>query len=195
MSNEVGRLHIITGPMFSGKSTELLRRVCIEKELGMTILFINHSSDVRTQYVYSTHNPLYKDKLYDERIEFIKSNNLQNIDVKEYDIIAIDEAQFFTDLKNTVIYWVERLHKHVIVAGLTNDCHRNIFGQVLSLEPFCDDFIKLSSYCKRCSQKKKRVNATFSYRYHNDTMNVEQIGGADMYVSLCRKCYLDKHKI
>ena len=56
--NEVltGRLEIITGPMFAGKTTEMLRRLVALKQAGMKVLYMNHVGDTRAvEYIFSTH--------------------------------------------------------------------------------------------------------------------------------------------
>ncbi len=50
-------LELIIGPMFSGKSTELLRRLNISAEMNLRVLYVNSSLDVRTKESFSTHNP------------------------------------------------------------------------------------------------------------------------------------------
>lgn len=146
------QLDLIGGPMFSGKTTELLRRLFNEAEIGMNVLYINHSDDTRSDNHFSTHNPLYKKKLAEKsNISFISAEKLSNVNVDEYDIIGIDEAQFFTDLYNVVKNMVECQDKHVIAAGLNGDFRRQKFGQLLDLEPLADSYTKLQSLCKLCA--------------------------------------------
>ena len=89
-------LDIIIGPMFSGKTTELLRRLSIYKHLNLRVLCINHSFDVRNDQGISTHSN-YIDPKRLTNYDNIKTSNLLNIidNANEYDIIGIDEAQFF----------------------------------------------------------------------------------------------------
>lgn len=190
-----GTLDIITGPMFSGKSTELLRRLLIEAELGSPVLYINHALDKeRSSGNYSTHNPLYRKSVENcPNIKFISLENLRDIERGEivmYDIIGIDEANFFPDLKDKVEIIVEELKKHVIVSGLTGSYQRTKFGQILDLEPLSDTFTKLRSYCKKCCEKGIRRHAPFTHRLINsDELTV--VGGKDSYIPVCRECYQD----
>ena len=50
-------IDLIIGPMFAGKSTELIRRLNIYAELGLKTLYVNSSLDKRSDQVFSTHNP------------------------------------------------------------------------------------------------------------------------------------------
>ncbi len=186
--DSTGSLELITGPMFSGKSTEILRRLLIDNAIGLRVLYINHSRDIRGSDQFSTHNPLYKERL-SGKIKFLSTNNIKSVSVLDnYDVIGIDEAQFFSDLVGTVSLWVDVYHKKVIVAGLTSDFQRCKFGKILDLEPLSDTFTKLHSYCQRCAKSKKIVNALFTYR---TAISKEQIsvGGAESYMPVCRKCY------
>ena len=89
-----------------------------------------------------------------------------------------------------VLKLVEEDNKKVIVSGLTCDFQRKKFGSILDLEPYCDTFTKLNSYCKSCSVKKPRVirKALFSHRLNKtkSKMNIVEIGGSDKYIPVCK---------
>jgi len=190
-SRQSGTLDLIGGPMFSGKTTELLRRLFIEAEIGLNVLYINHSNDNRSEGPFSTHNPLYKKELSTmSNVSFISAVQLSNLDFK-CDVIGIDEAQFFDDLVDVVEKMVEKEGKHVIVSGLNGDFRRRKFGHLLDLEPLSDSYTKLQSYCKQCamSTPKKRTLAPFSHRISR-VGDVNEVGGYNKYIPVCRECYL-----
>ena len=86
MESKVGTLDLIGGPMFSGKTTELLKRLFVESETdpSSNILYINHESDTRSENNFSTHNPLYKQKLEQEsKVLFMSVACLADIENKE----------------------------------------------------------------------------------------------------------------
>ena len=88
-------LKIIMGNMFSGKTSELVRRLKRYEVIGKKILVINSSKDTRCmEHVLRTHDNM--------KFECIKTNNLQELNYEQVDIIAIDEAQFFIGLKTFV---------------------------------------------------------------------------------------------
>lgn len=226
MSEMEGELHLIGGSMCAGKSTELLRRLMRYTATGSKVVYVNHQIDTRSKGPYSTHNKLYKEKVLNiKNMKFISVAELKSLldkdsDIKlsNYDVIGIDEAQFFSDLKDSVTHFVEKLGKYVIVSGLTNDFKRNKFGQILDLEPIADSITKLTALCKRCSSSRKKVKAIFSHRMvkiedkergeQNDgnesgeQVKVDgcednkqvKVGGTDEYIPLCRKCYLTLNK-
>lgn len=191
-ADKIGSLDLISGPMFSGKTSEILRRLLIDEAIGFRVVYINHSLDTRSSDPFSTHNPLYKKTLEEGKIKFLSSNCLEKIteDIKEFDIIGVDEAQFYPELVQVISRWVEDLNKKVIVAGLTGDFRRKKFGQMLDLQPLADSFVNLTSYCLPCAQAKKRKisNAIFTHRLVKSKGQV-QVGGVETYIPVCRKCY------
>lgn len=191
--NKYGTLDLIGGGMCAGKTTELLRRLFNESEAGLKVLYVNHSSDTRSTSHYSTHNPLYKMKLSEEtKVKFITIDNLSKLKsvISKYDVIGIDECQFFEGLYENVKYIVDIEKKHVIVSGLNGDFRRNKFGNLLDLIPIADTYKMLRAYCKNCSKNKIRRKASFSHIV-KQTNQVKNVGGTDMYIPLCRECYLN----
>ena len=182
-------LDLIIGPMFSGKTTELIRRLTKFASIGKKCLYINSSIDTREKKNFSSHNPMITD-LYN--IHSMKVHNIGNIlsdGIHDYDIIGIDESQLFGDnlLKN-ILNIVETQHKHVIVSGLNGDFQRNKFGSILDLIPFCDNITKLSAYCSICSYKGIINDAHFSKRKDLSITDVIEISYTS-YMPVCRKCY------
>ena len=190
--NMFGRLDIITGPMYSGKTTELLRRLVIEKEMSNRVLYVNNKLDNRSSSFFSSHNPIYQNKDFD--IHHSCVSQLREVDVSSVDVIGVDEAQFFDDLKENVLDWVENQSKIVILCGLTNDFERKKFGQLLDLEPFSDTFTKLSSFCTFCAKNKKRENALFTHKIGGNFSQTREVGWTDKYIPLCRVCFLREVK-
>ena len=186
-------LGVITGPMFCGKSTELLRRLNVLAQMGLRVLYINHSSDTRAVTPFSTHNPSI---VSIGSITGLKIEGLESIDnINDWDVIGIDEAQFFTGdsptyLRSHVQDWVENKNIHVIVAGLNGDSNRENFGQIPSLLPICNTWDLLSSFCVLCCKKEVHNPAPFTKRL-GDNSEVVDIGGKDKYVPVCRTCYLN----
>lgn len=179
-------IDIIFGPMYCSKTTEVIRRLIIYHEIGMKVLYVNTKLDTRSNESFSTHNQTIGKIPFDS----IKTDTLKDIEIKNYDVIAVDEAQFFTDLKDTVLDWVEKQNKTVIVAGLNGDFKRQSFGQILNLIPYADNVIKLSSFCMLCKNENKTVKqAHFTKRIVNNNENI-LIGGKDMYIPVCRECFL-----
>jgi len=102
----------------------------------------------------------------------------------ESDVIIIEEAQFFEDLKPFVEEFILK-NKIVYVAGLDGDSFMKPFGHILELIPMCDSVKKLSALCIKC---KNGTKANFSKRIVN---NSEQrlIGSFESFIPVCRYHY------
>lgn len=186
---KIGRLDIIIGPMMSGKTVELLRRLTICAEIGLKVLCIKSSLDTRSPNI-STHHPFLIPKNH-ENIDMVSLKSLKGIRKESYDVIGIDEAQFFDNyLFEFCKVHVETYKKDVIVAGLDANYKREKFGHILDLVPIADSIIKLSPFCHDCGPKRRK--ALFSYRITEGTSEDDEIiiGGKDKYKPLCRECYL-----
>lgn len=102
----------------------------------------------------------------------------------ELDVIGIDEAQFFEDLYDFCQRAADHDGKTIIVAGLDGDYLRRTFGSVLSIIPLADSVTKLTARCELCGKR-----ACFTLR-KIDEKQTELIGGADVYMPVCRQHYV-----
>jgi len=171
------RFEIILGCMFSGKSTELIRRLSRYQAINKNILAINHSFDSRTDDSIKTHKGT--------TIPAVKSNKLMTIidtlDYKNAEIIGIDEAQFFEDLYEFVLT-CERDNKDLIICGLDGDYQRKPMGQILDCIPLCNSVVKLNALDKDGS------DAIFTKRINSEEGAIV-IGGSDKYIAVSRANY------
>jgi thymidine kinase len=175
-----GNLELIIGPMFSGKSTELIKIIRRYNSINKKILVINHKINNRyNSSSITTHN---KD-FYNDCMIFDNLSEINNVDLTNFDIIIIEELQFFTDAFKNITYLVDKLNKTVICAGLDGDFQRNPFGDVLKLIPHSNKITKLSALCKYCSDGSE---AHFTQRR---TQEVSQtvVGDNNLYEAVCRK--------
>jgi thymidine kinase len=99
-----------------------------------------------------------------------------------FDVIGIDEGQFFDDICNFA-ETAANLGKIVILSALNGTYEKKGWENILQLIPLCEKVKKLSAICKICS-----ANASFTFRTASGDSQ-EMIGGADMYMPLCRDCY------
>lgn len=178
-----GRLELIIGNMFSGKSTELIRRINREKSINKKILVINYADDNR----YATNSIATHDQV---KVTSLKLKNLSDFNVNfipQYDSFFIDEGQFFPDLYIFVKSLVETFRKHVVVSGLDGDANRDTFGEMIKLIPICDTVDKFHAYCNKCNNG---VVAPFTKKI-NGTSTLIDIGGSNKYIPVCRYHYLN----
>ncbi len=176
--SEGGKIELILGPMFSGKTSELLRRVTRYGFAGRRCIVIKYAKDTRYSVTKaSTHNNL--------QCEAIGCNKLSEFSqsMESFDVLAIDEGQFFPDAPAFCEEMANR-GKIVIVAALDSTFQRAPFGCVLNLVSLAEKVTKLSAVCTKCGQ-----DAGFTKRLSDDLTTLELIGGPELYAARCRPCY------
>lgn len=178
--SDSGYLEIILGPMFSGKTTQLIQHYKKNKYIGKTVCVINYSEDTRYHDdMLSTHDKIMIPCTFLQKLGDVDKSILDSAHV-----IIINEGQFFEDLFEFVLEMVEKQNKSVYVCGLDGDFKRNRFGKILDLIPYCDKLTKLNSLCSVCRDGTPGI---FSHRITKETSQV--VIGSDNYQPLCRKCY------
>ena len=176
-------LEIVFGCMYSGKSTELCRRIKRLQTINKSYIIYNSNYDNR----YGPNGIYTHDRMF---IQCQCNDNLMNyINTDEYiaaPYIFIEESQFFDDLYNFVKISVEKHNKHVVVFGLDGDSNRENFGQIHMLIPIADDITKLKALCSICNDGTPGI---FSKKIINSSTKID-IGSVDKYIAVCRPCYL-----
>ena len=151
MSQETGRIEIILGPMFSGKSTELLRRLKRHEIAKKRVFLVKHTCDDR--YEGSDTSVVTHDQKSRRATIIAKSLRESLLDSKAYenaDVIGIDEAQFFGEELPEVADELAHKGKAVICAGLDGDINRNKFGFLIDLIPMAEKVKKMQAICVYC---------------------------------------------
>ena len=187
MNSTIGYLKLIIGPMYAGKSTELLRIINRYKCLNKNIIVINHIFNNRYGSTgLTTHN---KDK-FEKCIILEYLRKLEENDLNYADVIIIEELQFFKDAYDVIIDWCDNKGKIIVAAGLDGDFKKNPFGDVLRLIPHADEVYKLNALCKKCGDG---TLAHFSKRIinNNETNEITLVGSDDIYEAVCRKHHME----
>ena len=177
-------LEIIIGNMFSGKTSELIRRLKRYKILGKKIVVINSAKDTRCEEeVLHTHDGV--------KFECIKVGHISECILSnefcDSDVVAIDETQFFTNIRDFVGMCLF-LKKTVLLAGLDGNYKQEKFGEILDCIPIADSVTKLSALCMDC---KDGTAGPFTKRKLCSSKELELIGGDDMYKAVCRYHLID----
>lgn len=187
----MANLDIIIGPMFAGKSCELIRRIRLLKVLKKEYIVIKPSIDNRYQNQCDNHidNNMIISHNFDKEhcIVLNKMIEIENHNLNNINTIFIDEAQFFDDLVSIVKLLVDKYKINVVVTGLDGDSNRNKFGHILDLIPFCNSCTKINASCIMCLDG---TPAPFSHRVTKQSEQI-LIGSTDSYMSLCRRHYLE----
>jgi len=186
-SQKAGSIEIIIGPMFAGKTSALLQRIGEYEGEHANILAVKSAKDTRYRASHiNTHDGRTRECYAVEELLHIKREYPEPY--QEAHVIAIDEAQFFPDLREFCTKAANEDHKQVIVVGLNGDFRREKFGQILDLIPQADQVTKLGAECSYCRAAGHPRAAHFTLRIAADSRQ-EVVGGADKYAPVCRQHY------
>lgn len=186
-----GRIELIIGCMYSGKTSEIIRQVKRYKTLNKNIIIFTHSSDNRyfDSGNISTHNrenmPAIPLKNLKDIYSYNSSNNSIYEDFIKADVIFIEEGQFFPDLYDFVFEAANLYNKNLIISGLDGDFQLNPFEQIIKLIPNSEKVTKLTALCKQCGDG---TEACFSKRIIQSDKR-ELVGSEGVYEAVCRKHY------
>jgi thymidine kinase len=186
-NKQEGYLELFLGSMFSGKTTEIIKKYNTYSYIGKKVIVINYADDTRYHdSMLSTHDKKMIPCVlsYDIHDIWYNITNKYYDEIHSSDVILINEGQFFKNIKDTIIDMVDNHNKIVYVCGLDGDFKREIFGELVYLIPFCDKVTKLHSLCANCKNGKRGI---FSCRITTETNQV--VIGSDNYKPLCRSCY------
>ena len=174
-----GRIEVICGSMFSGKTEELIRRLKRAKFAKQRVEIFKPSIDTR----YS-----------DEEVVSHDSNSIGSTPIdtsasillfsSDIDVIGIDEAQFLDDGLVDVCNQLADNGVRVIIAGLDMDFKRVPFGPIPALCAIADEVTKVHAICVKCGN--------LAYASHRITKSDKRVllGEKAEYEPLCRACYL-----
>ena len=189
-ANKCGRIQAIVGPMFSGKTEELIRRLTREMFANKKVLVVKHCRDTRsTPDTITTHDKagkLQMDLLTDTMGEVYEKAVSEG-----YDVVGIDEGQFFHQLAANADA-LANLGKLVIIAALDsnflNHPATSHFANVAALLPRADSVTKLQAICSslNCGQ----LTPFYIKRDPNlGDGSRDLIGGFEKYRPICRECH------
>ena len=191
MEMKLPRLEVIVGPMFSGKSTELIRRVNRATIAKQKVMVIRPLLDTQRYPDIQTHDEICLGKqttlipcVLDTNIS--KSSLNDYSEILSYDVIAIDEVQFFS---LSIIEFIDELLKNdktVICSGLDMTALQEPFGPVPFLLAKAHEVLKLTAICSICqSPASKTYKKTILPK---EDLNVA-VGGFDEYEARCDMCH------
>lgn len=178
----VGWIHVLTGPMFSGKTEALLQLIRRYEIRAMNPKVFRPSIDTRTNTLVSRAGTSFPATSVDVPSQIIDQT-------KDTDIIAIDEAQFFDFGLVTVVNYLAGIGKYVIVAGLDRNFLGQSFGPMGDILTIADSVDKRTAICFTC-----RGEATLTQRlidgkpatYYDPLILVGGMGTDERYEARCR---------
>ena len=185
ITNEPGWIEVITGPMFAGKSEELIRRLRRLDYAKKKYLVFKPQIDNR----YSQTDVVSHIKNKVKAIPIKDVNEILHYDVSKVNAVAIDEVQFFSIDAVRVADTLANQGIRVICAGLDMDFRGEPFPVVANLMAKAEDITKLTAICVKCG-----APATMTQRIVNGIPAsydepVVVVGAEESYEPRCRHCH------
>ncbi len=178
-SKKKGSIEVITGPMFSGKTEELIRRVARAEIAQIPYMLFKPMFDTR----YSENEIVSHDNKRISAKPVMDAKEILGLSV-DAEIVGIDEAQFFSQEIIDTCVKLANGEVRVIVAGLDMDYLSKPFQPIPNLLGVADKITKLKAICMEC-----RDDASFTHRINVTEEKRLMLGEKDAYEPLCRSCY------
>ncbi len=181
--NKTGRVEVIAGCMFSGKSEELIRRLKRARIARQKVQVFKPSLDTRYSEIdVVSHNG--------EKISAVPVKNSTEITEKvspDTDVVGIDEAQFFDKGIVSVANDLANRGIRVILAGLDMDFRGEPFGPMPELLAIAEEVQKLHAICTVCGEDATRTQRLINGKPANYDDPVIMLGASEKYEARCRK--------
>jgi len=174
-----GWIEVIAGPMFSGKSEELIRRLRRAAIARLRLQVFKPAVDTRySESEIVSHSQWRIPSQLVDRAEVV----LDRLDPRT-EVVGIDEAQFFDQALPRVCRHIADLGKRVVVAGLDMDFRGVPFGPMPELLAIAEQVLKVTAICARCG-----ASAAYTQRLVKSEERVV-VGAAGVYEARCRRCH------
>ncbi|MAV63970.1 MAG: thymidine kinase [Candidatus Marinimicrobia bacterium] len=173
-----GWIELICGPMFSGKTEELIRRLVRAQFAKQEVAIFKPKTDNRysEDYIVSHNKRKIKSIIVESSEEIYKFKN-------KADVFGIDEAQFFDTNVIDVCNQLAKSGKRVVIAGLDKDYAAKSFGPIQQLMVDAEYVTKVNAICMSCGDP-----ASFTQRISTEK-DLVVVGETDKYEARCRKCF------
>jgi len=179
-----GWIEVICGPMFSGKSEELLRRINLLQYSEVKYLLFTPNTDTRT----GTKKAKSRDGRVIEAVTVGSSRDIINV-INDYkdsiQVVGIDEAQFFDDELPDVCNYLANNGYIVIAAGLDMDSFMRPFAPVMRLLVYAEQVTKLKAVCTNCGASASFTDNAIT----RDKSEPILVGDKNEYMARCRRCH------
>ena len=173
-----GWIEVICGPMFSGKTEELIRRLVRAQYAKQKVAIFKPKTDNRysDDYIVSHNKRKIKSIILESSKDIYDYKN-------EAHVFGIDEAQFFDDEIIEISNKLAKSGKRVVVAGLDKDYKAKSFGPIHQLMIDAEYVSKVNAICMVCGDP-----ASFTQRISSE-QNLVVVGETDKYEARCRNCF------
>ena len=184
-----GSLEVICGPMFAGKTEELLRRINRFKYADIKYLIFKPKIDTRSGNSAKSRDGRAIDAIEVEDSTAILEYVLNLSKKNNVDAIAIDEAQFFDEQLGRVANELANMGYLVYVAGLDLDFKAKPFPSMSNCLSYADHITKLKGVCVVCGAPSTRTQRLINGRPASANSPTVMVGDSEAYESRCRRCH------
>jgi thymidine kinase len=181
-----GWIEVIVGPMYSGKSEELIRRIKRAKIARQKVQVFKPAIDNR----YSKSDVVSHDGIKAEAVCVNSSSDIMKLVEDDTAVVAIDEVQFFDDGIIDVCRTLADRSKRVICAGLDMDFRGEPFGPVPDLLAIAEFVDKIQAICVVCGNPATRTQRLINGKPAAYSDPVVLVGAKEAYEARCRKCHI-----
>ncbi len=180
-----GWIEVVTGPMFAGKSEELIRRIKRLEYAHKKTLVFKPKIDNR----YSENEIVSHSKIKTRSINIETAQDILKYVDRDTEAVVIDEVQF---LDHEIVHVVEELANRgirVIVAGLDRDFRGEPFQNMPELLALAEDVTKLTAICMRCGAPATRTQRLVNGEPASYDDPIIIVGASESYEPRCRHCH------
>jgi len=185
LKQKEGWIEVITGPMFAGKTEEMIRRVRRLEYAKKNIVVFKPEIDNR----YGESEIVSHNKSKTKSINIARAEDMFKHVTKETDVIAIDEVQFLDGKTPEIIEHFADQGKRVIVGGLDTDFRAEPFSFMPTLLSIAEYVTKLSAVCVKCGSPATRTQRIVDGKPARYMDPIVLIGASESYEARCRKCH------
>ena len=179
VKGNMGWIEVVVGPMFSGKSEELIRRLRRAEIARQRVQIFKPVIDAR----YAANEIVSHSGLGIPSDNVCKASEIMDKVQSRTEVIGIDEAQFLGDEVVEVCTKLANLGKRVIVTGLDTDYLGRPFEPMPRLLAVAEEIVKLLAICVRCGNPAVHTQRLF------DSDELVVVGAGGMYEARCRRCF------
>ncbi|MCF7924544.1 MAG: thymidine kinase [Candidatus Izimaplasma sp.] len=180
-----GWIEVITGPMFAGKTEELLRRIKRLEYAKHNIIVFKPKIDTR----YDEGHVVSHDNNKTQSINISSSRQILDYVDRNTQVVAIDEVQFLDDEVVEICEYLADKGIRVIVSGLDRNFRGEEFSFMPRLLAIAEYVTKLTAICVKCHTPATRTQRIINGRPAKYNDPVILVGAKDSYEARCRDCH------
>ncbi|MFA5007335.1 MAG: thymidine kinase [Candidatus Izemoplasmatales bacterium] len=180
-----GWIEVITGPMYAGKTEELIRRVKRLEYAEQNVIVFKPTLDDR----YAADEVVSHNNNRTRSINISKASEIMKYVEKDTDVVAIDEIQFLDEEAVAICEYLADHGVRVIVSGLDRDFRGEPFSFMPRLLAIAEEVTKLTAICVCCHTPATRTQRIVNGKPANFHDPIILVGAKDTYEARCRHCH------